>query len=159
MNCVLQAENHIGAVASWQVKTYEKLKQNAVQKRLTALKARKEASLDERRQKLAALLQDEEQALKDELICGQLTPEQRRKQMADRARQIAAAREAERKQIAQELLDRAFRESCDPLRAQYTQQIVYRTNEDRMQQVGTSCHCASCHSIPAYPGMYLPLLM
>lgn len=147
MHCVLtQADNHIGAVASWQVKTDEKIQQNAVQQRLAALKARKEASLDERRQKLAALLQDEEQALKDELICSQLTPEQRRQQMADRARQLAAARESERKQIAQELLDRAFRESCDPLRAQYSQQIVYRTNEDRMQQVGTSYCCTSNQS-------------
>jgi hypothetical protein len=140
-------------VATWQAKTDEKLRQNAAQQRLEALQAQRAAGLEERRQRLAALLQQEEEELKAELVASQLTPEQRRQQMAARARQLAAAREAERQQIAQELLDRAFRESCDPLRAQYSQQIVMRTKEEREQQVGAARGSwAGCGRAPPPPG-------
>ena len=72
-------------MATWEAKTDEKLKQSAAQRRLEALQARREADLEARRRELAALLQQEEEALKEELVRGQLTPEQRRKQMAERA--------------------------------------------------------------------------
>jgi hypothetical protein len=76
-----------------------------VQSRFEALKARREAGLDARRDKLAQKLHAEEQQLKQELVNSQETPAQRRTAMAARAREMARRREAERQQLANELME------------------------------------------------------
>jgi hypothetical protein len=49
---------------------------------------------------------------------------------------MAAKREAERRALADALLEESFRENCDPLRERYTRQIIYKTAAERQQQVG-----------------------
>lgn len=133
--CTLQEDSKLGAASCWEAKTDSRIKQNAAQARFEALKARREAHLDERRDKLAQKLHEEEQQLKQELVSSQETPAQRRAQMAARAREMARRREAERQQLAEELIEQAFRDNCDPLRERYSRQIVYSTAQEREQQV------------------------
>lgn len=54
--------------------------------RFEALKARAEATLDARREKLASMLFEEERALQAELVANQVTPEERKEALVARAR-------------------------------------------------------------------------
>eukprot|EP00775_Hariotina_reticulata_P007950 gene7950-8148_t len=131
----VKEDSKLGAAASWEAKTDKRIQQNAVQQRFNDLRAQRAANLDERRQKLARLLHEEEQALKQELVNCQETPAQRRAGMADRARQMARKREAEREQLAAELKEQAFRDNCDPLKQRYSRQIMYKTAQEREHQI------------------------
>lgn len=127
--------NHLAAVADWEIKSGEKAKQTTIKQRLEALKSRRAATIDARRQKLASKLHREDLALKQELINSQETPEQRRAKLGQRAREMAAAREAERAKLAEELTARAFAENCDPLRDAISRKKLFYTVEDRNQQI------------------------
>lgn len=133
--CGAQEDSLLGAIAAWEAKTDDRIKQSHVQLRLEALRARREANIEARRERLAQKLHQEETALKDELLQCQETPAQRRAQMAQRARELAKKREAERQQLAQQLMDQAFRENCDPLRERYSKSILYSNVQERHKQV------------------------
>lgn len=122
-------------MADWQAKSDDRIRQLVVQQRFEALKARREANLDGRRQRLAAKLFQEDQQLKQELLASQETPEQRRAKLAARARELAARREAERQELAKQLYERAFMENCDVLRDVNSKRFLYRTLEERNAQV------------------------
>jgi hypothetical protein len=79
----------------------------------------------------------------------QETPAQRRAALAQRAREMAAKREAERRALADALLEESFRENCDPLRERYTRQIIYKTAAERQQQVG--CVAVAKAAAAAHP--------
>lgn len=123
------------AVANFEARTTKKIVSNIVQQRFDALKARQEADLNARRQKLADKLDLEDLALRQELLASKKTPEQRRSELAARARALAAKREAERQQLAASLYEKAFIQSCDVLRVENTKRILYRTLEERNAQV------------------------
>lgn len=125
--------------AHWTERQGEKLRQLDVQARFEALRARREADLDARRQQLAQKLFEEDVALKNELVSTRETPEQRRAKLADRARALAARREGERQQLAAQLQKQAFMESCDVLRETNSKRILFRTLEERNAQVGGRC--------------------
>eukprot|EP00878_Enallax_costatus_P047174 GHUV01057599.1.p1 GENE.GHUV01057599.1~~GHUV01057599.1.p1 ORF type:complete len:192 (+),score=62.84 GHUV01057599.1:363-938(+) len=131
----VKEDSKLGAAAAWETKTDSRIKQNMVQQRFEALKARRESNLNARRDKLAAKLHAEEQQLKQELVNSQETPVERRAKVANRAREMARKREAERQQLATELMEQAFRENCDPLRERQSRQITYKTAQEREQQV------------------------
>lgn len=76
------------------------------------------------------------QALQDELAHSQQTPEQRRAEIANRARKLGAAREAERQALAASLLEQQFREGCDLLRQVESEHKVHRVLDQRKSQVG-----------------------
>jgi len=130
-----QEDSKLGAAAAWEAKTDKRIQQNAMQQRFDAFRAQRAANLDERRRKLAQLLHEEEQTLKQELMNCQETPAQRRAGMAERAREMARIREAEREQLAAELKEQAFRDNCDPLKERYSRQIVYKTAQEQKHQV------------------------
>lgn len=130
-----QKDSKLGAAAVWEVKTDDRIKQNIIQQRFEVFKARREADLDGRRDRLAAKLHAEEQQLKQELVNSQETPAERRAMVAQRAREMAKRREAERQQSAAELLEQAFRDNCDLLRERQSRQILYKTAQERKQQV------------------------
>lgn len=68
---LLQADQALGAAASWEQKTTAKIDQLTTLRRFETLKARRAAQLEQRREQLAAKLYAEEQALKDELVQSQ----------------------------------------------------------------------------------------
>lgn len=131
----VKVDTYNGAVASWENASDKKLEQLREQQEIQALRAQRAQELDARRDKLAYKLHSEELALKEELLRIQETPEERRAKMGQRARELAALREAERQQLAQELMDRAFRANCDPLRELQTKQVICRTTADRDRQI------------------------
>jgi hypothetical protein len=124
------------AVADFESRTSKKIVGNIVQQRFDALKARQDADLNTRRQMLAAKLDAEDLALRHELLASKKTPEQRRAELAARARALAEKREAERQQLAASLYEKAFIQSCDVLRDENSKRILYRTLEERNAQVG-----------------------
>lgn len=130
-----KAEQQIAAVAEFETRTTKRIVNNIVQQRFEALKARKEANLNVRRQRLAEKLDMEDAAYKAELLASKKTPEQRRAELAQRARDLATRREAERQQLAATLYDRAFMESCDVLRDANSKRMLYRTLDERNAQI------------------------
>ena len=60
--------------------------------RFEVLKARAEATLDVRREKLAGMLFDEERALQAELVADQVTPEERHAALVQTLRKLQRAR-------------------------------------------------------------------
>ncbi|GIL72970.1 hypothetical protein Vretimale_4617 [Volvox reticuliferus] len=130
-----KAEQKMVAVANFEARTTKKIVSSIVQQRFDALKARQEADLNARRQKLADKLDAEDLALRQELLASKKTPEQRRAELAARARALAEKREAERQQLAASLYEKAFIQSCDVLRDENSKRILYRTLEERNAQI------------------------
>eukprot|EP01023_Acetabularia_acetabulum_P039153 TRINITY_DN3757_c0_g1_i1.p1 TRINITY_DN3757_c0_g1~~TRINITY_DN3757_c0_g1_i1.p1 ORF type:complete len:485 (-),score=97.69 TRINITY_DN3757_c0_g1_i1:155-1609(-) len=132
---VVKECQNLHAVADWENKTDNKLKEKEMRRRFEDLRKQREERLDDRRQRLAEKLMQEEQDLQEELMNNTEGPEERRRKMAERAYQLSAEREKERQQLAQELMDRHFRENCDPLREVYSKKILDRTVDQRQTQV------------------------
>ena len=143
----MQDASRVVAINQWQTSSDQKLRNTIVKQRFEDLKARREVGLDARRAKLASKLMREDAALKQELIESQEKPEERRAKLADRARQLASRREAERQELAATLLNRAFNEGCDVLRETNSKRVLYRTLEERTAQVEMRVPCM---------GPYLP---
>ncbi|MEW5301976.1 MAG: hypothetical protein WDW38_008607 [Sanguina aurantia] len=126
---------HVGEVVRWETRTSEKIKNSTIQQRYDALQTRRLADLESRRQRLADKLAHEEDMYKQQLLSAQVTPEQRRAQLAARARALAASREAERQSLASSLMEQAFRERCDVLRDTNSKRILYSTLDERNAQI------------------------
>ena len=131
----LQEQNKLNAAASWQLKTDQKIKALNINARFEALKLRRLADIERRQSQLADKLAMEELALQQELLDSRTTPEQRRAELTARARSLAAKREAERQQLAQQLYEQQFRESCDLLRGKESQIATHETQHIQQQQV------------------------
>lgn len=123
------------AVASWEASTDKRIVANQLNLLVTEMRAKRAAELNSRREKLAYVLHTEELELQQELMDSAESPEERRANLAGRARKLAAAREEERKALKAHLEDRHFRENCDPLRERLSQKVLYQTIEDRNNQV------------------------
>ncbi|KAG2448289.1 hypothetical protein HYH02_006873 [Chlamydomonas schloesseri] len=130
-----KVEQKMVAVAEFEARTTKKIVGNLVQQRFDALKARADADLNARRQRLADKLDAEDLAMRQELLASKKTPEQRRAELAERARALAATREAERQALAATLYEKAFIQSCDVLRDENSKRILYRTIEERNAQI------------------------
>jgi len=122
-------------MATWENHTDKRIEQNKVEKRFEELKARAEATLDTRREKLAEKLYAEEIMLQAELKSSQITPEQRRAALEHRARSLMADREKERVQFAEQMLYRQWREGCDGVRAGDSKAIALATADSRNEQI------------------------
>lgn len=122
-------------MAAWENKTDAKIEQNKINQRFAELKAKAEAQVDKRREKLAEKLYAEEIMLQAELKSNQITPEQRRAELEDRARALMNEREQERKQFADQMLYRQWREGCDGVRAGDSKAILMKTVAARADQV------------------------
>ena len=130
-----QDANRVVAINQWQTSSDQRLRNTIVKQRFEELKARREVGLDARRAKLASKLMREDAALKQVLVESQEKPEERRAKLAERARALASRREAERQELANTLLNRAFNEGCDVLRETNSKRVLYRTLEERTAQV------------------------
>jgi hypothetical protein len=104
-------------------------------RRFEALKARAEATLDARREKLASMLFEEERALQAELMANQVTPEERHEALVQRARVLVAKREDERAQFAEQQLYRQWRAGCDGVRRGDSHAVLEKALAGRSAQV------------------------
>uniref|UniRef100_A0A7S0V1K5 Cilia- and flagella-associated protein 53 n=1 Tax=Polytomella parva TaxID=51329 RepID=A0A7S0V1K5_9CHLO len=135
MKVANEADKFTGEKALWEERTVERMRRNVIQQRLDALKHRREMDVNVRRQRLAELLSAEDARLKQELIDSRETPEQRRQKLAERAKGLAAQREQERQALSYSLQQRAFEVNCVPLRDLNSKRTLYRTVEERDQQI------------------------
>lgn len=131
----LQEDARYGIVANWNKDSEKMVEDTVTQTRFEALRAQRNANLDHRRQKLASKLAAEDEMYAQEMVASKETPEQKRARLAVRARELAAVRENERQQLASQLLDRHFRENCDPLREKLSKQTSDRAAEERYMQI------------------------
>jgi hypothetical protein len=141
-----QVEQRVVAKAEFEVRTTKRIVGNLVQQRFEALKARQEANLNQRRQRLAEKLDAEDAALREELLASRKTPEQRRADLAARARALAERREAERQALATQLLEQSFIRGCDVLRGENSKRLLYRTVEERNAQVSAFTGSRTCRT-------------
>ena len=108
---------------------------NQVMKRFEALKVRREQGIDQRRARLAAQLAREEAALLTELKSSVETSEARRSKLAQKARDLAAQKEKERRALADEKMLLQWKRACDPLRAAESHRVAERVAEQRKAQI------------------------
>mmetsp|Transcript_41577 Transcript_41577/g.50428 ORF Transcript_41577/g.50428 Transcript_41577/m.50428 type:complete len:485 (-) Transcript_41577:1044-2498(-) len=121
-------------VANWEQKTDSKIRDNLILERYEEMKAQAEEQLDVRRGKLARKLYDEHIGLQMELQSQQETPDERRDKMVARAKELYSQRENERQALADEMLYRHWRESCDTLRVTDSKKVRQMTEAGRRQQ-------------------------
>ena len=119
----------------WEKKTDGKIKRNRVMQRYQGLQQQREDSIDERRQRLAQKLRAEDEALMQELQSNVHSADHRRKKLADKARKLAEQKEERRQAVADELLERQWREGCDPLRALDSHRRLMQVVDTRRAQV------------------------
>ena len=108
---------------------------NQVMKRFEALKVRREQGIDQRRARLAAQLAREEAALLTELKSSVETSEARRSKLAQKARDLSAQKEKERRALADEKMLLQWKRACDPLRAAESHRVAERVAEERKAQI------------------------
>ena len=106
----MQEQRKLHAVATWENTTCDTIEKLSRARQAQAIAARRATDVETRREKLRVKLSEEEERYKRELLASESTAEQRRAALADRARQQAAAREAERKALAEKLLQQQFQE-------------------------------------------------
>lgn len=101
MNSLIRADCNMKLKAEWEHKTDNIIVKNVVKTRISQL--RKEASdrLEERRIRLAALLNEEERMYQREFHENLETPEQVRGKMAERLAELKSKREEERQNLVQ----------------------------------------------------------
>ena len=102
---------------------------------MSELKQQHEEMLEQRRQKLVALLTEEEKQYEQEFFANQETPEQVREKMAKRLQELRTKREQKRKDEVQKRLDIRFEKSADELRKLDSQFQAVNTKLDQEQQM------------------------
>lgn len=126
LHSTIRGDANLRRAAEWEAKTDILCKNRVVRDRIGQMKADKEAKLEERRRKLAAKLQEEEEVYQREFHDNLETPEQVREEMARKLFLYKKQRQDERKQQVEQALEKHRRETTDDLRLAdskfYTQQ-------------------------------------
>jgi len=125
-----------GANAEWEIKTSGNIAAMKTQKRFDAIRRADSAALNARRQRLADMLGQEQQAQERGLASMEESPEQCKVRMETRAKMLGAKREAERQEFVRAQYERQWRLACDPLREKESQAILKATNAARAYQIG-----------------------
>lgn len=99
MNNALAAQKNLTLTAQWEIKTDKRIIREATNNRLAELRRQHHANLEQRRERLAALLAAEDRLYEHEFNEKQETPEQVRQQMYERLQQLKAEREDERQAL------------------------------------------------------------
>ena len=103
--------------------------------RMGELKQQHEEMLEVRRQKLVALLTEEEHQYEQEFFANQETPEQVREKMAKRLQELRTKREEKRNDEVKRRLEIRFEKSADELRKLDSQFQAVNTKLDQEQQM------------------------
>lgn len=121
--------------AQWQTQSDRRLERQRQQEALAKLQVEKEKALSLRRQKLRNKLHAEEEHFFQLLKGQEERPEEKKEKRAAKARQLLELREQEAARLREELLDRQFRDNCDPLRKSLSMKLLQKTVEERNRQV------------------------
>merc|ERR1740138_1727373 len=131
----LAEEFKTGQKAMFENKTAVVIRTNNVRAKALAMKRQHEEQLQNRRALLADKLAEERQALEQEMIDKEETPQQRTEKMAARAYELKKRREDERKAIVQDKLYQQWRSGLDEVRVMDSQIVQLQTIADRDAQL------------------------
>jgi len=93
-----------------------RIERNAVARKVNTMKRDLQEDLDQRRGRLAQMLAEEDAQYTSELENLEETPDMRRDRLRSRARELIRRREQEKREFANQMLERQFREDCDAFR-------------------------------------------
>lgn len=127
-------DNRLAHRANWEKNTSKMIEKNAIANIARGIEAQGKASLKERQQRLAGLMQADEEKYRKELMGLRETSQQKATRMVSHARKLKADREAKRKAFAQEMYNRQWREACDDLRHISTENHQKYCKEEIAQQ-------------------------
>merc|ERR1719238_2050934 len=111
------------------------IRENRVKSKAGAIENQQRFSLQERRERLAAMLSAEQKAYEQELVDIEESPAQRMDKMAVRAYELKKRREDERKAFVQEKLYQQWRDGIDDLRTMDTKIVQLKTIAGRDHQL------------------------
>lgn len=131
----LAADYKLRQKAHWEAKTSEVVALNTVKQRVAELKAERARELDQRRVRLAALLQSEDEAYRREFVSRQETPDDIRRRMAERLEQLRQTRLRDREADVKRRLDQRWKEGADELRLQDGQLQAQYTRLEQERQM------------------------
>merc|ERR1719238_48898 len=111
------------------------IRENRVKSKAGAIENQQRLSLQERRQRLAAMLSAEQKAYEKEMVDKEESPQQRMDKMAVRAYELKKRREDERKAYVQEKLYQQWRDGIDELRSMDSHVVGLKVIASRDQQL------------------------
>lgn len=125
----------VNCKAFWENRTEDVIRDNRLKTKAGIIKANQQASLQERRQRLAAMLSAEQKAYEQELVENEETPAQRMDKMAVRAYELKKRREDERQAFVKEKLYQQWRDGIDDLRTMDCEIVQLKTIAGRDHQL------------------------
>jgi hypothetical protein len=125
----------VNCKAHWENKTCDFIREGRVRAKASAIEHQQRRSLQERRERLAAMLSTEQKAYEQELVDLEENPAQRMDKMAVRAYELKKRREDERKAFVQEKLYQQWRDGIDDLRTMDTKIVQLKTIAARDHQL------------------------
>ncbi|KAG7219023.1 hypothetical protein INR49_005923 [Caranx melampygus] len=119
----------------WLKKSHGCFLRGAVDREVKAAVSRHESNINERRRRLAELLEAEELQLLQELEEAKETMVERQARMRDRARGLRERRERERQQLVAHKMEQLFIQSCEELRTIQNRRREQQACAERVAQV------------------------
>jgi len=121
--------------AMWENRMDDVIRENRVQAKVAQIHSNNQATLQERRARLAKMLSEEQRAYEQELVDIEESPQQRMDKMAVRAYELKKRREDERKAFVQEKLYQQWRDGIDDLRTMDSKIVQLKTIAARDHQL------------------------
>ncbi|KAJ3417276.1 hypothetical protein HDV05_005732 [Chytridiales sp. JEL 0842] len=108
---------HTALQSQFEESSTNAIRRNHLSRRVDEMKETENRKLEERRDRLRKLFEDDEEKYTNELLQQEETTESRVQKMRARMSELKAKREAERQQIVEQKLLQRWRNECDELRA------------------------------------------
>ena len=121
--------------AMWEAKTEKLIEKNIVKNRMADMQRRTASNLEQRKARLAALLEAEDRIYEQEFNDNMETPEQVREKMFQRLTDLKGKREAERQAEVKRRQDMQFKMANDSLRNEDQKFYNYGTAIEREKQL------------------------
>ncbi|XP_014265185.3 cilia- and flagella-associated protein 53 [Maylandia zebra] len=120
---------------SWLKDTEQRFLKGAVERGVQAAVSQHETDVEQRRRRLAELLEVEEQQFLQEMEEKKETTLEKEAKMREKAKALRHKRESERQQLVSEKLEQQFREQCEELRSICSRLTEQQVSQERTAQV------------------------
>eukprot|EP01012_Entosiphon_sulcatum_P035438 TRINITY_DN4497_c0_g1_i1.p1 TRINITY_DN4497_c0_g1~~TRINITY_DN4497_c0_g1_i1.p1 ORF type:complete len:490 (+),score=166.96 TRINITY_DN4497_c0_g1_i1:91-1560(+) len=131
----VQRERGEKLFADWENTTHARIEASQKLLEMDQMQARRHQDLEDRRERLAALLAAEQEEYEAALEGLRETQDQRRDRMAAKALQLREQREQQRREVAEQKMRQAFVANCDVLRDAVSRTTTLQVAADRKQQL------------------------
>ncbi|XP_031165379.2 cilia- and flagella-associated protein 53 isoform X2 [Sander lucioperca] len=120
---------------SWLQTSDQRFLKGSVQRQVRAALTHQEVHVDQRRDRLRVLLEEEEQQLLQEMEEKMETSVERQAKMRERAKALRERRETDRQKMVSEKMDQLFRDQCEELRTVQSQRREQQVCLERAAQL------------------------